>query len=137
MILGIGTDMASVERIETVLQKHGDRFTARCFADEERGLVESRANGDPGVRASGYAKRWAAKEACAKALGLGIRDDIYLKDIVVTNDRDGKPSLELRGGAKKRLDALAAPNTAPVIHVSLTDEKRMALAFVVISTGGA
>lgn len=135
MILGIGTDMASVERIETVLQKHGDRFTARCFADEERGLVESRANGDAAIRAAGYAKRWAAKEACAKALGLGIRDDIYLKDIVVTNDKDGKPSLELRGGARKRLDALS-PVGGATIHVSLTDEKRMALAFVVISTGG-
>lgn len=133
MILGIGTDMASIERIETVLKKHGRRFTERCFSKEERGYVAKAAKK---AQAASYAKRWAAKEACAKALGLGIRGDIYLKDIVVTNDRQGRPSLTLKGGAKQRLTALTPKKMTSQIHVSLSDDSGMALAFVVISAGG-
>ena len=133
MILGIGTDMASIERIETAIEKNGKRFIDRCFAKEEKERVEKLGKA---ARAAGYAKRWAAKEACAKALGLGIRAGIYLKDIVVTNDKAGKPALVLKGGAKKRLAALTPKRMVPHIHVSLSDESRMALAFVVISAGG-
>jgi holo-[acyl-carrier protein] synthase len=133
MILGIGTDMTSIERIAGVLKDHGDRFTQRCFADEERTKVENAAKGNPDVRAAGYAKRWAAKEACAKALGLGIREEIFLKDIVVINDGDGRPSLLLKGGAKDRLTAITPKGMTSHIHVSLSDEPPLAVAFVVIS----
>ncbi|MDI1228851.1 MAG: holo-ACP synthase [bacterium] len=135
MILGIGTDIASIDRIARVLGDHGDRFTARCFAPEERARVEK--NADEKSRASGYAKRWAAKEACAKALGLGIREQIYLKDITVVNDDAGRPSMALAGGAKTRLTELTPAGMTPRIDVSLSDDGGMALAFVVISAGGA
>jgi holo-[acyl-carrier protein] synthase len=134
VIIGIGTDMASIRRIETVLKKHGTRFTERCFADAERARVEQSPKT---AKAAGYAKRWAAKEACAKALGLGIRGDIYLKDIIVTNDKQGRPALTLKGGAKKRLSALMPAKMTPHLHVSLSDDGGMALAFVVISATAA
>ena len=133
MILGIGTDMASAERIARILAEKGDRFITRCFAPEERARVEESAGGEARRRASGYAKRWAAKEACAKALGLGIRDDIFLKDIAVVNDAAGKPMIELSGGAKERLTRLTPDGMTASVHVSLSDEGAMALAFVVIS----
>lgn len=133
MILGIGTDLADINRLQEVLEKHTDRFIDRCFGAEEREKVEKSANGDMAARAAGYAKRWAAKEACSKALGLGIRNDIYLKDIVVINDAEGRPSLQLSGGAKDRLTALTPKGMTAQLHVSLTDEPPMALAFVVIS----
>ena len=133
MILGIGTDLAIIERIADVLTQHGERFVERCFGAEEVAKVEKQASGDAHLRASGYAKRWAAKEACAKALGLGIRNDIYLKDIVVVNSPEGQPQLVLTGGAKDRLTAMTPEGMTAHIHVSLTDEALMALAFVVIS----
>ena len=133
MILGIGTDLASIERISEVLEKHDARFIARCFGAEEAQKVEKHATDNAHLRASGYAKRWAAKEACAKALGLGISNDIYLKDIVVINSLDGQPQLVLTGGAKDRLTAITPQGMTPRIHISLTDEAQMALAFVVIS----
>lgn len=133
MILGIGTDLTNIDRVTGVLEQHGERFIARCFGAEEREKVEKAAQGDARVRAAGYAKRWAAKEACAKALGLGISNDIYLKDIVVTNGADGRPGLTLTGGAKDRLTALTPEGMTSQIHVSLTDDAPMALAFVVIS----
>lgn len=140
MILGIGTDLASIERIAGILAQHGARFTERCFAAEERQRVEKQAEGAPQLRAAGYAKRWAAKEACAKALGLGIRNEIYLKDITVVNNEAGQPQLVLSGGAKDRLTAITPQGMTSQIHVSLTDEASedklgsgMALAFVVIS----
>ncbi|MBI1215123.1 MAG: holo-ACP synthase [Alphaproteobacteria bacterium] len=135
MILGIGTDMAAVARIEDVLQRHGERFLDRCFAPEERAWVEKAAAGDARRRAAGYAKRWAAKEACAKALGHGIRDEIFLKDIAVINDSMGAPSLALSGGAKERLTQITPKGMTPYIHISLSDEAETALAFVVISAG--
>jgi holo-[acyl-carrier protein] synthase len=132
VILGIGTDLANIERIAATLQQHGDRFIDRCFGAEERQKVEAV---EPKLRAAGYAKRWAAKEACAKALGLGIREDIYLKDIVVTNDAAGAPALRLSGGAKDRLTALTPQGMTSYIHISLTDDPPLAMAFVVISAG--
>jgi holo-[acyl-carrier protein] synthase len=133
MILGVGTDLASIERISDILKDHGDRFIQRCFAEEERNKVEKASQGDLGARAAGYAKRWAAKEACAKALGLGIREEIFLKDIVVINDADGRPSLLLNGGAKDRLTAITPKGMTSHIHVSLSDEPPLAVAFVIIS----
>ncbi|TAL27903.1 MAG: holo-ACP synthase [Alphaproteobacteria bacterium] len=133
MILGVGTDLASISRIAQILSDHGDRFTQRCFAEEERNKVEKAAQGNADARAAGYAKRWAAKEACAKALGLGIREEVFLKDIVVINDADGRPSLSLRGGAKDRLTAITPKGMTSHIHVSLSDEPPLAVAFVVIS----
>jgi holo-[acyl-carrier protein] synthase len=128
MILGIGTDIADIKRIADVLEQHGGRFRERCFAEEEREAAVSSKDA-----AAFYARRWAAKEAAAKALGLGIRDNIFLKDIVVTNDDTGKPSLTLRGGAKDRLAAITPGGMTPRIHVSLADDPPAALAFVVIS----
>lgn len=135
MILGIGTDITSIDRIEETLARQGERFLERCFAPAERAHVEAAAKGDEKRRASGYAKRWAAKEACAKALGLGIAGEVFLKDIAVTNDEAGKPALTLTGGAKERLTRLTPGGMTSYIHVSLSDEPPMALAFVVISAG--
>lgn len=135
MILGIGTDLANIDRIAATLQNHGEQFIERCFSPEEREKVENAAKGDPLLRAAGYAKRWAAKEACAKALGLGIRRNIRLKDITVTNDADGRPGMVLTGGAKDRLTAITPQGMNPYIHISLTDESPMAAAFVIISAG--
>jgi len=137
MILGIGTDLASIQRIAETLERHEDRFIERCFGAAEREKVESSSRGDKMARASGYAKRWAAKEACAKALGLGIRNDIYLKDIIVSNNAEGQPSLVLEGGAKERLTALTPRGMTARVHVSLTDDNLMAMAFVVISAEAA
>lgn len=133
MILGIGTDLTNIGRLSEVLERHGGRFTDRCFSSEEREKVEKSANGDLAMRAAGYAKRWAAKEACAKALGLGIRDGIHLKDMAVVNDADGQPGLVLLGGAKDRLTAITPQGMTSQIHLSLTDDAPMAMAFVVIS----
>lgn len=142
MILGIGSDLIPVSRIEGTLREHGARFIARCFADSERDYVEARCAGLPDeqaghLRASGYAKRWAAKEACAKALGLGIRGDIYLRDIIIGNDSAGKPSILLAGGAARRAQELAPAGMQPRIDLSLSDDGGMALAFVVISVAAA
>jgi len=145
LILGIGTDLASIGRVAEVLEKHDTRFIARCFGPEEAEKVEKQAADKAYLRAAGYAKRWAAKEACAKALGLGIRNDIYLKDIVVVNNSEGQPQIVLQGGAKDRLTAITPGGMTAHIHVSLTDEMSgekpihgdtgagIALAFVVIS----
>lgn len=133
MILGIGTDIVRQERIAAVLERHGARFIDRCFDAAEQAYVTQKAAGKPALLAAGYAKRWAAKEACAKALGLGIRDNIFLKDIIVTNDAMGKPSLALQNGAKERLTRLTPEGMTPVIHLSLADDAPTAMAFVVIS----
>ncbi len=135
MILGIGTDLTSIDRVAAVLEQHDTRFIERCFGAEERDKVEKSAKGDARLRAAGYAKRWAAKEACAKALGQGISGEVYLKDIVVVTGAAGAPSLVLTGGAKDRLTALTPQGMTARIHVSLTDDMPMALAFVIISAG--
>ncbi|MDY0008654.1 MAG: holo-ACP synthase [Bdellovibrionales bacterium] len=133
MIIGTGTDIVSIDRIRGVLLDHGERFVERCFTVEERAHVESKAGDNSELAVAGYAKRWAAKEACAKAMGLGIRDNIHLKDIAVVNDSAGKPSLRLSGGAKERLTRLTPEGMTMDIHISLSDEPPFALAFVIIS----
>jgi len=133
MIIGTGTDIVSIDRIRAVLLDHGERFIERCFTDDEREHVERRAGRDSDIAVAGYAKRWAAKEACAKALGLGIRDHIHLKDIAVVNDSAGKPTIRLDGGATERLTSLTPRGMTMDIHVSLSDEPPYALAFVIIS----
>ena len=132
MILGVGSDLCRIQRIAETLEKHGERFVTRCFAPAEQEMLEKRG---AETRIAGYAKRWAAKEACAKALGLGIRDDIVLRDIVVTNDAAGKPVLTLAGGAADRLREITPPGKTAQVDISLSDEDGLALAFVVISAG--
>jgi holo-[acyl-carrier protein] synthase len=128
MILGIGSDLIDIRRIERVLASYGDRFIARIFTEEEQRRSERRAN-----RAASYAKRYAAKEACAKALGTGFRAGVYWRDLGVVNLSSGRPTLVLAGGALKRLQAMTPAGMVADIHVSLTDEIPFASAFVLIS----
>ena len=127
MILGIGTDLANIERIEATLARFGDRFRNRVFTQTEQTKAERRKD-----VAGTYAKRWAAKEACSKALGTGLRMGIAWKDMAVSNIDTGQPVMEVTGWAKDRLDALTPPGHAAVIHVTLTDDHPWAQAFVVI-----
>lgn len=127
MILGIGTDLANIERIEGTLARFGERFLARVFTPEERRKAEARAD-----RAGTYAKRWAAKEACSKALGTGLRMGIAWRDMGVANLPTGQPVMHLTGWAARRLAALTPPGHEVVVHVSLTDDHPWAQAFVVI-----
>ncbi len=129
MILGLGSDLCDIRRIEASLAKFGERFTQRVFSDVERARAERRAH----ARASSYAKRFAAKEACAKALGTGFRDGVFLSDLRVVNLPSGQPTLELHGGALARLHALLPPGHAAHIALSLTDEYPYAFAQVIIS----
>lgn len=128
MIIGIGTDIADIRRIEKVLDQHGERFIARCFTPVERALAERRKN-----RAATYAKRFAAKEACAKALGTGFRRGVFFRDLGVVNLPSGKPTLKLTGGAAARLAAITPAGHDAQIDLALTDEWPLAQAFVVIS----
>ena len=128
MILGIGADLCSIERIAASLDRFGQRFLDRAFTAAEQAACEARHL----TRAAGYAKRWAAKEAGAKALGLGFRDDLAMTDIAVANDAHGAPLLHLSGGARRRLDALVPPGHAARLHLTLTDDPPWAQAFVVI-----
>jgi len=128
MIIGIGTDICDVRRIEKTLARHGERFLKRVFTDAERARAERRAN-----RAGTYAKRFAAKEACAKALGTGFRGGVFLRDMGVVNLASGKPTLELTGGALRRLKAITPQGCEAHIDVALTDEWPYAQAFVIIS----
>ena len=128
MILGIGSDLIDIRRIERVLETYGDRFVSRIFTEEEQRSSERRAN-----RAASYAKRYAAKEACAKALGTGFRAGVYWRDLGVVNLSSGRPTLVLSGGALKRLEAMTPAGMVADIHVSLTDEIPFASAFVLIS----
>ncbi len=130
MILGIGNDIVDIKRIEKVLARHGLRFEMRCFTALERDKAARRKNG--GTHVHVYAKRFAAKEACAKALGTGFTDRVYLKDIGVTEDEKGKPLLELRGGALERLQKITPEGMSPHLHLSLSDEPPFAQAFVMI-----
>ena len=127
MILGIGTDLANIERIEGTLARFGERFLARVFTPEERRKAEARAD-----RAGTYAKRWAAKEACSKALGTGLRMGIAWRDMGVANLPTGQPVMHLTGWAARRLAVLTPPGHEAVVHVSLTDDHPWAQAFVVI-----
>ncbi|MEM8580150.1 MAG: holo-ACP synthase [Pseudomonadota bacterium] len=127
MIIGIGTDLANIERIEGTLDRFGDRFRNRVFTEIEQRRAENRAN-----VAATYAKRWAAKEACSKALGTGLRMGIAWKDMAVSNLRTGQPVMHVTGWAQARLEELTPPGHEAVIHVSLTDDHPWAQAFVVI-----
>ena len=127
MILGVGSDLCDIRRVAQSLERFGERFTQRVFTDVER--ARSERKGDP---AASYAKRFAAKEACAKALGTGIRHGVFWRDMGVVNLKTGQPTMALTGGAKDRLDALLPPGMSARIHLSLTDEPPYAQAFVVI-----
>jgi len=128
MILGIGSDLVDVGRIEQVIARHGERFLARIFTPVERARAERRAN-----RAATYAKRFAAKEACAKALGTGLRNGVFWRDMGVVNLPSGRPTLKLSGGALARLTAITPDGYEARIDLTITDEGPMAQAFVVIS----
>jgi holo-[acyl-carrier protein] synthase len=127
VIIGIGSDLCDIRRIQTSLDRFGDRFPQRVYTEVERARSERK-----GDRAASYAKRFAAKEACAKALGTGIRNGVFWRDMGVINLRSGQPTMALTGGAKVRLDALLPPGTVARIHLSLTDEPPYAQAFVII-----
>jgi holo-[acyl-carrier protein] synthase len=128
MILGVGTDLCDIRRIERALQRFGNRFKARCFTEEERASAEARPH--PAAR---YAMLYAAKEACAKALGTGFRQGVFWRDIRLSSLPSGQPMIRLEGGAHDRLNALAPPGGAMRIDVSMTDEYPLAQAVVVIS----
>ena len=128
MILGIGSDICDVRRIEQTLARHGERFITRIFTEVERATAERRAR-----RAETYAKRFAAKEACAKALGTGFRAGVFFRDMGVVNLPSGRPTMALTCGALARLKAITPQGYAPRIDVTITDEGPMAQAFVLIS----
>ena len=127
MILGLGSDITDARRIAQVIERHGERFLARIFTDIERAKAERRKN-----RAETYAKRFAAKEACSKALGTGLKRGVHLAGMGVVNLPSGKPTMALTGGAAERLAAMVPQGMTPVIHLSLTDDHPYAQAFVVI-----
>ena len=128
MIVGIGSDLSDIRRIQKSLDRFGERFVQRVFTEIER--VRSEAKPD---RAASYAKRFAAKEACAKALGTGVpRRGVHWNDMGVVNQKSGKPTMALTGGAAERLASLIPEGMTPVIHVSLTDDHPYAQAFVII-----
>lgn len=132
MILGIGTDLLDIRRLERTLERWGDRFAMRIYTDIERRRCENHVN-----RAARYAQRYAAKEACAKALGTGFRDGVFWRDMEVDNLRSGKPFLRLTGGAAQRLASMTPAGLAASVELSLTDEYPFAHAIVVISAFGA
>ena len=127
MILGIGSDLCDIRRIERTLARHGERFTRRVFTDGERARCDRRA-----ARAPGYARRFAAKEACAKALGTGLSGGVFWRDMEVVSLPSGQPTLRLGGGAAARLCAMLPAGHAAHLHVSLTDDPPLAQAFVII-----
>ena len=128
IIVGIGSDLCSIERIERSLGRFGERFVRRVFTDAER----ARAEGRPLTRAGTYAKRFAAKEAFSKAVGTGFRRGVFMRDIGVVNKASGEPTLQLTGGAKERLDAMIPEGHAAEIHLTMTDDYPFAQAFVII-----
>ena len=127
MIIGLGNDLTDISRVADVLDKHGERFTHRCFTEIERRKSDGRAQ-----RAASYAKRFAAKEACAKALGTGLSFGVYWRDMGVVNLPSGKPTMHLTGGAARVLAHLVPAGMKPHIHLSITDDGGMAQAFVII-----
>ena len=128
MILGVGSDLIDVRRIERTIERHGERFLARIFTAAERVKADGRAR-----RAETYAKRFAAKEACAKALGTGLRAGVFWRDMGVVNQPSGRPTMTLTGGALARLNAMTPVGFRARIDVTVTDEGPMAQAVVVIS----
>jgi holo-[acyl-carrier protein] synthase len=128
MILGIGSDLIDIRRIERTIERYGDRFLSRIFTALERERSDRRAN-----RVASYAKRYAAKEACSKALGTGFRRGVYWRDLGVVNLASGRPTLVLTGGALARLEAMTPPGMSARIDLTLTDEPPIAQAFVIIT----
>ena len=128
MILGLGSDITDARRIAKVIERHGERFLGRIFTDIERAKAERRKN-----RAETYAKRFAAKEACAKALGTGLRRGVFWRDMGVVNMRGGKPTMALTGGALARLKEITPAGMTAQIDLTLTDEYPLAQAIVIIS----
>jgi holo-[acyl-carrier protein] synthase len=128
MIIGLGSDSIDIRRIEKTIERHGDRFLNRIFTEVERRKSDRRR-----LRAASYAKRWAAKEACAKALGTGLSQGVFWTDMGVVNLPSGKPTMQLSGNAAKRLDALTPAGHKAQIDVSITDDFPVAQAIVIIS----
>jgi holo-[acyl-carrier protein] synthase len=128
MIIGIGSDLIDIRRIEKSIERYGERFLSRIFTDTERAKSERRAQ-----RAASYAKRFAAKEACSKALGTGLRHGVFWRDMGVINLPGGKPSLRLTGGALERLAKLTPKGHVAQIDLSITDDFPLAQAIVIIS----
>jgi holo-[acyl-carrier protein] synthase len=128
MILGIGSDITDVRRVEKVIARHGERFIARIFTEKERARAERKKN-----RVETYAKRFAAKEACAKALGTGMRGGVWWRDMGVVNLPSGRPTMQLTGGALARLQAMTPHGYEARIDLTISDEGPMAQALVVIS----
>ena len=129
MIVGVGSDLCNIERIQASLDRFGDRFLARVFTAVERAKAASR----PLTMAGTLAKRFAAKEAFSKAVGTGFKRGVFMKDIGVVNSPSGAPALVLTGGARARLDALAPPGHAVDVHLTMTDDHPWAQAFVILS----
>ena len=128
MIVGLGSDLCNIERIQASLDRFGARFEARVFTDVERAKAARR----PLTRAGTYAKRFAAKEAFSKAVGTGFKAGVFMKDIGVVNARSGAPTLALTGGAKERLDAMIPEGHVARVHLTLTDDHPWAQAFVIV-----
>ncbi|MEE9314900.1 MAG: holo-ACP synthase [Rhizobiaceae bacterium] len=127
MIIGLGSDLIDIRRIEKSLEKYGDRFINRIYTDIEKAKSEGRNQ-----RAASYAKRFAAKEACSKALGTGIAKGVYWRDMGVVNLPGGKPTMALTNGAFAHLEKIIPEGMKPVIHVTITDDYPLAQAFVII-----
>jgi len=127
MIIGIGSDLVDIRRIAKTLERHGERFIDRCYTEVERRKSDGRAD-----RAASYAKRFAAKEACSKALGTGLRRGVYWRDMGVVNKPSGKPTLLLTGGALKQLQGITPAGMRAEVHLTITDDFPMAQAFVII-----
>ncbi|HTV44102.1 MAG TPA: holo-ACP synthase [Stellaceae bacterium] len=128
MILGLGSDLIDIRRIERAIDRYGDRFLDRIFTDLERQRCDRRAD-----RAAGYARRFAAKEACSKALGTGFRRGVFWRDLGVVNLPSGRPTLQLSGGALRRLEALTPQGMMARLDLTLTDEPPLAQAVVIIT----
>ncbi len=129
MILGLGSDLIDIDRIERTIARYGDRFLHRCFTETERAKAARR----PLLLAETFAKRFAAKEACAKALGTGLRAGVFWRDMAVVNLPSGRPTLVLSGGALKRLQRITPPGMTAQIDLTMTDEPPLAQAVVIIS----
>ncbi len=127
MIIGIGSDLIDIRRVEKTIERFGARFTERCFTEIERAKSERRKN-----KAASYAKRFAAKEACSKALGTGLAQGVFWRDMGVVNLPSGKPTMQLTGSAAERLVSMLPANHRAAIHLTITDDFPLAQAFVII-----
>jgi holo-[acyl-carrier protein] synthase len=128
VIIGLGSDLIDIRRVEKTIERHGDRFIQRLFTEIEQAKSDRRAN-----RAASYAKRFAAKEACAKALGTGLNHGVFWRDMGVVNLPGGKPTLKLTGGALARLETITPPGHRAEIALTITDDFPLAQAIVIIS----